>query len=243
MHPHAHGRKLEVIHSFSFSHTLSSSSLLHSHCSYLVLGPEDHNSFLTKPGLLFHCPPPTLRAPDRATSPESLSEEFTPLVTSLQWFPCNFQTPPLAPPSSLQLHSSSSGSSLFSTASVPILAPSVPPSMLNFSPLEVLLKCHALLLPLSLCTHCSFSLEHLSPRHCPFSKTWETHLPIWKGPPFCFHSTRCIFITLYPNCSFVCLPLLAIRSLKMWTMSDSLIHLYAENKTVHREGTLEMPHE
>ena len=90
MHPHAHGRKLEVIHSFSFSHILSSSSLLHSHCSYLVLGPEDHNSFLTKPGLLFHCSPLTLRAPDRATSPESLSEKFTPLVTSLQWFPYNF---------------------------------------------------------------------------------------------------------------------------------------------------------
>lgn len=105
MHPHAHGRKLEVIHSFSFSHILSSSSLLPSHCSYLGLGPEDHNSFLTKPGLLFHCPPPTLHAPDRATSPESLSEEFTPLVTSLHWFPCNFQTPPpcLAPPCSLQL--------------------------------------------------------------------------------------------------------------------------------------------
>ena len=105
MHPHAHGRKLEVIHSFSFSHILSSSSLLPSHCSYLGLGPEDHNSFLTKPGLLFHCPPPTLHAPDRATSPESLSEEFTPLVTSLHWFLCNFQTPPprLAPPCSLQL--------------------------------------------------------------------------------------------------------------------------------------------
>ena len=29
----------------------------------------------------------------------------------------------------------------------------------------------------------------------------------------------------------------------MWTMSDSLIHLYAENKTVHRESAQEMPHE
>ena len=115
--------------------------------------------------------------------------------------------------------------------------------MLNFSPLELLLTCHALLSPLSFCICCSFSLEHLYPWYCPSSETWETHLPIWKGPPFCFHSTRCIFITLYPNCSFVCLPLLAIRSLKMWTMSDSLIHLYAENKTVHTESAQEMPHE
>lgn len=93
--------------------------------------------------------------------------------------------------------------------------------MLNFSPLELLLACHAFLLPLSLCT----GLEHPFPSHSLFPETYDLERPTTVLPEDSLHTSGLAFITLYPNCRFVCLRLLAVRSLKMGTMSDSSVCL------------------